>query len=87
MLDLSSGEKHTVVIQLRSSGDKDRDNRRLSQIYGVLTAIPGNDHFAFVCRENGNSYRLDFPNDSTSVSQSLVNELRGMVGEVNISVE
>jgi len=83
----SSGEKRTVVIHLKSTGDKERDNRRLSQIYGVLTSIPGKDQFAFVCRENGNIYRLDFPNDSTSVTPTLVKELKGMVGEANVSVE
>jgi DNA polymerase-3 subunit alpha len=86
-INYSSAEKHTVVIQLKSTGDKERDNRRLSQIYGVLTSIPGKDQFAFVCRENGNIYRLDFPNDSTSVSPTLVKELKGMVGEANVSVE
>lgn len=86
-VNYSSAEKHTVVIQLKSTGDKERDNRRLSQIYGVLTSIPGKDQFAFVCRENGNIYRLDFPNDSTSVSAALVKELKGMVGEANVSVE
>jgi len=86
-VNYSSGEKHIVVIQLRSTGDKERDNRRLSQIYGVLTSIPGKDQFAFVCRENGNIYRLDFPNDNTSVSPALVQELKGMVGEANVSVE
>ena len=86
-INYSSGEKQTVVIQLKSTGDKERDNRRLSQIYGVLTSIPGKDQFAFVCRENGNIYRLDFPNDSTSVSAALVKELKGMVGEANVSLE
>jgi DNA polymerase-3 subunit alpha len=86
-ISYSNTEKHVVVIQLKSTGDKERDNRRLSQIYGVLTSIPGKDQFAFVCRENGNNYRLDFPNDSTSVSPALVKELKGMVGEANVSVE
>ncbi len=86
-LDLGTGDKHTVVIQLMSTGDRDRDKRRMSQIYGVLTSVPGNDQFAFVCRENGNTFRLDFPNDSTSVNPTLITELKGMVGEPNITVE
>ena len=86
-IDLSTKEKHTVVITLLSTGDKERDNRRLSQIYGVLTSLPGKDQFAFLCRENGSIYRLDFPNDSTSVSRALLRELQGMVGETNIAVE
>ena len=76
-----------MTITLLSTGDKERDNRRLSQIYGVLTSLPGKDQFAFLCRENGSIYRLDFPNDSTSVSRALLRELQGMVGETNIAVE
>ena len=86
-IDLSNKEKHTVVITLLSTGDKERDNRRLSQIYGVLTSLPGKDQFAFLCHENGSIYRLDFPNDNTSVSRALLRELQGMVGETNIAVE
>ena len=77
----------TVVIQLVSTADKERDHRRLKQIYGVLTSIPGQDHFTFICSENGNAYRLDFPNDNTSISDSLIKELQGMVGEANVSIE
>jgi DNA polymerase-3 subunit alpha len=85
--DFSGNEKHTLVITLMGTGDKERDNRRLSQIYGLLTSLPGKDQFAFLCRENGSIYRLDFPNDSTSVSRALLRELQGMVGETNIAVE
>ena len=77
----------TVLIRLSSTGDKERDQRRLSQIFAVLTSLPGNDHFAFICQENGNIYRLDFPNYRTSISDALIRELKGMAGEANISVE
>lgn len=83
----SPAGRQTVVIRLISSGDKQRDQRRLSQIYGLLTSIPGENRFAFVCCENGHSYRLDFPNDGTSVSDALIRELGGMVGEVNVTLE
>jgi len=77
----------TVLIRLSSTGDKERDQRRLSQIFAVLTSLPGNDHFAFICQENSSTYRLDFPNYRTSISDALIRELKGMAGEANISVE
>ncbi|MDP2965496.1 MAG: DNA polymerase III subunit alpha [Pelolinea sp.] len=77
----------TLVVSLVSCGSKERDNRRLKQIYGVLTSVPGADRFAFFCKENGHSYRLDFPNDHTAISDSLLRELKGMVGEMNVAVE
>jgi len=75
-----------IEITLNSTGSKQKDTRRLRQIYGILTSIPGNDQFAFLCKENGQVYRFDFPNDSTAVNDSLVNELNGMLGEVNVRV-
>ena len=77
----------TLVVSLISCGSKERDNRRLKQIYGVLTSVPGADRFAFQCKENGRSFRLDFPNDRTAISNSLLRELRGMLGDVNVVVE
>ena len=76
-----------LLVSLVSCGSKERDNRRLKQIYGVLTSVPGTDHFAFLCKENGHSFRLDFPNDRIAISDSLLRELRGMVGDVNVTVE
>jgi len=75
-----------IEVTLNSTGSKQKDTRRLRQIYGILTSIPGNDQFAFLCKENGQIYRFDFPNDSTAVNDSLVNELNGMLGEVNVRV-
>ena len=77
----------TLVVSLVSCGSKERDNRRLKQIHGVLTSVPGADHFAFLCKENGRSFRLDFPNERTAISDSLLRELRGMLGDVNVAVE
>jgi len=39
-----------------------------------------------LCKENGQIYRIDFPNDSTAVNDSLVNELNGILGEVNVQI-
>ena len=76
-----------LLLELASCGSKDRDVRRLKQIYGFLTSTPGKDHFAFICKENGKSYRLDFPNVNTYINDSLLNELKGIVGESNVMIE
>jgi len=83
----TTGSGHILVVRLISSGSKDRDIRKLRQIYGLLTSIPGSDRIAFICQENEKSYRLDFPNDRTCISASLTRELSGIVGETNITIE
>ena len=80
-------ERKILLLQLASCGSKDRDIRRIKHIYGFLTSTPGKDHFAFICKENGKSYRLEFPNDNTYINDSLLRELKGMVGESNVLVE
>ncbi len=70
-----------------SISSKERDNRRSKLIYGLLNSVPDTDRFALICKENGKVVRLDFPNDLTAMSESLLRELKGMVGEVNVEVE
>lgn len=85
--DASEGVHRILVVRLKSSGSKSRDIRKIRQVYGVLTSIPGNDRFAFICQENGDSVRMDFPNDRTHICESLTRELDGIVGKMNISIE
>ncbi len=79
--------RKVLLLQLASCGSKERDIRRLKQLYGFLTSTPGNDHFAFICEENGQSVRLDFPNVNTYINDSLLSELKGIVGESNVMIE
>jgi len=86
-IEKTRNKKYKVIeITLNGTESKQKDIRRLRQIYGILTSIPGNDQFAFLCKENGQIYRIDFPNDSTAVNDSLVNELNGILGEVNVQI-
>lgn len=76
-----------LIIRLISSGLPERDKRRLKQIFGLVTSIPGDDHFALECKENGSSYLFEFPNSTTAISDALMRELSAMVGEDNIYLE
>ena len=75
-----------IEITLNSTGSKQKDTRRLRQVYGILTSIPGDDQFVFLCRVNGQTYRFEFPNDSTAANDSLINELNVVVGEANVLI-
>jgi DNA polymerase-3 subunit alpha len=84
------GEKndsHMVTIILRSSGDKERDVRRLKRIHGLLRSCPGSDHFCFLIFENGHRHFLDFPNDTTGANQTLIDQLTDLVGVENVQIE
>jgi len=87
MASMKPEDCRILLLSLNSSGSRERDNRRMKQIYGFLTSTPGKDRFAFICKENGQSFRLDFPNDNTSINESLLREVKGIVGESNVLVE
>ncbi len=80
-------DTHMVTIILRSSGEKERDVRRLKRVHGLLRSSPGSDHFCFLIFENGHRHFLDFPNDTTGVNQILVDQLTELVGAENIQIE
>ena len=50
-----------VTIVLRSTGERERDVRRLKCIHGALMSSPGIDKFAFHVFEGGRRYLLEFP--------------------------
>ena len=83
--EVRKGKK--IEIILNSCGSKEKDTRKLKNVFGILTSIPGEDQFSFTCKENGKAYRIDFPNNKTSVSDALIQQISGMVGENNILVE
>jgi DNA polymerase-3 subunit alpha len=76
-----------ITVNLRSTGDKDRDKRRIKTIYGTLISFHGRDRFSFQVFENGSGYLIDFPNDTTRVCPELLERLKKLLGEENWRVE
>jgi hypothetical protein len=79
--------RRMLTVILRSTGDKQRDVRRLKRIHGILLSCPGTDKFSFLVFENGRRFLMDFPNDTTGITADLLRKLIEMVGEGNVSVE
>ncbi|MEX1247773.1 MAG: DNA polymerase III subunit alpha [Anaerolineales bacterium] len=76
-----------VTIYLRSRGDKARDILTIRRVHGALISYPGADRFVFYVFEGRSSYLLDFPNDTTELSEELLARLEDMVGANNFRVE
>ena len=77
-----------LVVTLRASGDKDRDNRLVRRVHGLLTSFHGADRFEFVVHEaNGTRHQLRFPNSSTRWCDELAEQLAGLVGPEALKVE
>jgi DNA polymerase-3 subunit alpha len=76
-----------ITVVLRSTGDKERDRRRIKTIYGTLISFHGRDRFSFQIFENGSGHLLDFPNDTTRVCPEMLERLKKLMGEESWRVE
>ncbi len=76
-----------ITVNLYSNGDKKRDELRLRRIFGTLISHPGSDKFIFNIVEKNKRYRIEFPNYTTGYNEALMEELRGIVREEDISIE
>ncbi|MBI5953396.1 MAG: DNA polymerase III subunit alpha [Chloroflexi bacterium] len=70
-----------LTITLRSTGDHERDKRRIKTLHGLLTAQHGRDKFSFQIFENNKGYLIDFPNDTTRICPELLARLKKLIGE------
>lgn len=69
-----------LVITIQSCGEVEKDMRRIKHLHGYLSSHPGEVRFSFCISEAEKTYEIDFPNDSTELSESLMNELSRFVG-------
>jgi hypothetical protein len=76
-----------ITVVLRSTGDRERDKRRIKTIYGTLISFHGRDRFSFQIFENGKGHLIDFPNDTTRVCTEVLDRLKKLMGEESWRVE
>jgi len=76
-----------ITVVLRSTGDKERDKRRIKTIYGTLISFHGRDRFSFQIYENGKGHLIDFPNDTTRICTEVLDRLKKLMGEESWRVE
>ena len=83
-------EDHTpqmVTVTLRSIGEPIKDQRRIQRLHGAFISCPGKDHFSLYIKENGHSFMMDFPNDTTHVCPELLAEIKKIVSDHDIRIE
>ncbi|MBI5944906.1 MAG: DNA polymerase III subunit alpha [Chloroflexi bacterium] len=76
-----------LTVTLRSTGDHERDKRRIRTLHGNLTRYHGRDKFSFHIFENNKGYLIDFPNDTTRICPELLDQLKKVIGEETWRVE
>jgi hypothetical protein len=87
-IDETPNNQKRLSIIIPSTDDRDRDLRQISHIYGILQSHPGHDQFSFQLPGIQKATELIiFPNDGINISQGLINKLRKLLGEENVTVE
>jgi DNA polymerase III subunit alpha len=77
-----------IIITVQSTGDKERDRRRMRRLHGLLTSYPGQDMFEFAVYDyDKRSYQLRFPNDTTSYTPALERALYDLLGPGTVDVK
>jgi hypothetical protein len=76
-----------LTVTLRSTGDHERDKRRIKTLHGILTSHHGRDKFSFHIFEDNKGYLIDFPNDTTRIRPELLAQLKKLIGEESWRVE
>ena len=76
-----------LTVTLRSTGDHERDKRRIKTLHGLITSHHGRDKFSFHIFENNKGYLIDFPSDATRIHPELLAQLKKLIGEESWRVE
>ncbi len=76
-----------ITITLRSTGDHERDKRRIKTMYGTLISYHGRDKFSFQIFENSRGHLIDFPSDTTRICPELFERLKKLMDEESWRVE
>jgi DNA polymerase-3 subunit alpha len=76
-----------LTIRLASTGDVQRDARRMRRVHGLLLSYPGGDRFVFHVFEASRQYHLEFPNSTTGFCKDLFTQLTLLLGEGMVAVE
>jgi len=72
-------ERRVLVVQIAKEEPPDRITRKVHQLHGWLGSHPGEDQFAFQFFAEGRWREYVFPNESVQISQSLLDQLNGLV--------
>jgi len=76
-----------LTVRLASTGDTQRDARRMRRVHGLLLSYPGVDRFVFHVFEASRQYHLEFPNSTTGFCKDLFAQLTILLGEGMVAVE
>jgi len=76
-----------IIVNLRPTGDKERDKRRIRNLFSTFISFYGEDRFSFQIFEAGKGHLIDFPNHTTLICPELLGRLKKLIGEESWDID
>ena len=76
----------TAKVVISRSGDADTDAARVGEVHHLLCSYPGPDRFCFLIKARGETWQLDFPNDTTTLDETLIEQLKTVPGVESVQI-
>ena len=73
-------------VVLSRSGDSAIDAARVGEVHHLLSSYPGPDRFCFLIKARGETLQLDFPNDTTTLDEMMIDHLKSMHGVESVQI-
>jgi hypothetical protein len=73
-------------IVISRSGDSTADAARVGEIHHLLTSYPGLDRFCFLIKGRGEALQLDFPHDTTTLDDMMIDQLKSWHGVESVQI-
>jgi hypothetical protein len=73
-------------VVISRSGDSALDASRVGEVHHLLSSYPGPDRFCFLIKARGETLQLDFPNDTTTLDEMMIDQLKSLHGVESVQV-
>ena len=73
-------------VVISRSGDSALDASRVGEVHHLLSSYPGPDRFCFLITARGETLQLDFPNDTTTLDEMMIAQLKNLHGVESVQI-
>jgi DNA polymerase-3 subunit alpha len=73
-------------VVISRSGNSAHDAACVGAVHHLLSSYPGPDRFCFLIKARGETLQLDFPNDTTTLDEMMIEQLKGLHGVESVQI-
>jgi DNA polymerase-3 subunit alpha len=73
-------------VVISRTGDSAIDASRVGEVHHLLSSCPGPDRFCFLIKARGETLQLDFPNDTTTLDEMMIDQLKSLRGVESVQI-